>query len=218
MCAAVAVALLAAAPPARAGEVRGVALLEGARPLPIPLPVTKDARACGEAVEDESIEVADGKLANVVVVLEGASPAPPAKLTLDQKRCRFVPHVIVASRGSTLEIVNSDAVLHNVHGWAGLRTRFNEPMPGEGQRAEVKLDKKGLIQVRCDVHAWMAAYVVVVESPAALTGTGGSFTLRDISPGTYRITAWHERLGDRSAEVTVPEKGTAQVIFTFAGR
>ena len=206
------------ATPALAGEVEGVALLEGPPPLTAPLPVTKDHAACGQEVEDESVRVAGGRLANVAVVLKGAPPPSPVKVTLDQRRCRFVPHVLVAPVGSTLDIVNGDPVLHNVHGWAGLRSRFNEPMPAQNMRVPAKLDRAGLIQVRCDVHAWMSAYVVVADGPAALSGEDGTFTLRDVPPGTYTLTAWHERLGERSAEVTVTDGAKASVRLTFAAK
>jgi len=201
--------------PARAGEVQGQVRYAAAPAPPAPMPVTKDSRACGTSVPDESLLVSRGGLANVVVTLEGAPPAPPARARLDQQGCRFVPHVQVAPLGSTLEIANGDPVLHNVHGWLGRTTRFDVPMPERGVRAPVKLDRPGLIQVRCDVHGWMSAFVVVAAGPAAVSGADGVFALRDVPPGSYKLTAWHERLGVRTVEVTVPAQGATRVALSF---
>jgi plastocyanin len=200
---------------ALAGELRGEVRLAGTVPVHGDLPVTKDERACGTAVPDESLEVLNGALANVVVTVVGAPPQPATHLTLDQRRCRFVPHVQVAPKGSTLELVNSDAVLHNVHGWMGIRTRFDVAMPEPSSRVPVLLDRPGTVELRCDVHGWMSAYVAVVEGPAAVSSSDGSFAIEGIPPGTYRVLAWHERLGEKSAEVTIPAEGTARVRFVF---
>ena len=205
------------AAPASAGDIHGTARFNGPVERRDPLLVTKDNGACGVALPDESLVVANGNLANVVVTLQGVPGAVPGKVTLDQQGCRFVPHVQVASLGSTLEILNGDPVLHGVHGWLGRSTRFNVPMPVKGARASAKLDRAGLIQVRCDVHGWMRAYLVVADGPAAVAGPDGAFTLRDVPPGTYTLTAWHERLGQKTAQVTVSAQGGARVDFTFGG-
>ncbi len=218
---AAAAALLAAAS-ASAGDLRGLVKAEGALPKPAPLPVTKDHAACGEVVEDETLLLQDGALANAIVTVTRAEgplpPPPPVKATLDQRRCRFIPHALVVPVGTTLELVNGDAVLHNVHGWAGMRSRFNEPMPEQGQRAPAKLDKPGLIQVRCDVHAWMSAYVMVVQGPAAVTGRDGRFALTGLPAGSYTVHVWHERLGETTSEVKVPAEGMAEAAVTLSAR
>ncbi len=207
----------AVAGPAAAGDVHGTARFNGPVERLAPLTVTKDNGACGAALPDESLLVAKGNLANVVVTLQGAPGAAPGKVTLDQQGCRFVPRVQVAPLGSTLEILNSDAVLHGVHGWLGRSTRFNIPMPTKGARASAKLDRVGVIQVRCDVHGWMRAYLIVANGPAAVSGPNGTFTLRDVPPGRYALTAWHERLGEKTAQVTVPAQGVARVDFALGG-
>jgi plastocyanin len=166
-------------------------------------------------VDDESFVVTDGRLANVVLVVKGAPPPPPTTVTLDQERCRYRPHVLAVPIGSTLEIGNADELLHSVHGWAGRITRFDVVTPSKGTRVPTRLAKAGVIQVRCDVHAWMSAVVVVADGPAAVTSRDGAFEIRDLPAGTYTITAWHERLGEKSAEVTVPARGPARLDLTF---
>jgi len=212
---ALALAFLAAAP-AAGGDLRGSVSFLGKAPALPPAPVTKDQSVCGQAAPDETLEVSAGKLANVVVVVRGA-PSPPAaaRVTLDQKGCRYLPHVQAVPLGSALEIVNGDPILHNTHGYIGHATAFNLAMPGKDQRVTKKLDRPGLVRVKCDVHGWMAAYIVVSEGPAAVSGADGSFVVPGIPPGRYTVTAWHESLGERTAQVTVPASGDATVAFAF---
>lgn len=207
---------LLAASPAGAGEVRGVARYagpEGPRP---PRPVGKDREVCGTSAPDESLLVNGGALANVLVEVRGlpGPPPPPARGSLSQVRCRFEPRVQAVPVGSTLAVRSGDAVLHGVHGWRGRATVFSlaMAMPGEEQ---LLLARPGLVQVRCDVHDWMVAFVAVVEGPAAVTGPDGSFAIAGLPPGSYTLWAWHERLGERTAAVTVPAEGMATVDLGF---
>ncbi len=94
-------------------------------------------------------------------------------------------------------------------------TRFDVVTPDQGARVPTRLERAGVIQVRCDVHAWMTAWVLVVDAPAAVSGPDGTFAIRDLAPGTYTVSAWHERLGERTATVTVPATGEARVELTF---
>jgi plastocyanin len=202
---------------ALAAEVRGTVSYAGPERRLAPAEVTKDGATCGSSAPDESLAASNGRLANVVVTLDGAPPGAARRVTLDQRGCRFVPHVQVAPLGSTLEVVNADPILHSVHGWVGHATMFNAVTPGPGAPVPVRLDRPGLIQVRCDVHAWMRAYVVVADGPAAVTGAEGTFSLGDVPPGTYTVTAWHERLGQKTAQLSVPAQGASVVDFAFGG-
>jgi plastocyanin len=202
---------------AAAGDVTGVVRHRGAAPAAPPLSVTKDRPVCGESAPDETLLVSGGGLANVVVrlVVPGAT-ASPRTVTLDQQRCRFVPHVVAAPVGSTLELLNGDPILHGVHGYAGVATAFDVPMATQGQRRTQPLRRTGAIQVGCDVHGWMSAWVFVVDGPHfAVTDAAGRFSIPAVPPGTYPAIAWHERLGERTATLTVPASGSASLELEY---
>jgi plastocyanin len=202
---------------AGAGEVQGRLTFSGAAPVAASQPTTKDRAACGDAQPDESLLVKEGGLASAVVRIEvPGARAEPRRLTLDQQRCRFVPHVQAAPVGSTLDILNGDPILHSVHGWAGMGTAFNVPMPGAGQKTPRTLQKPGLIRIGCDVHAWMSAYVLVAETPyLAVTDPAGRFAIAGVPSGTWRAVVWHERFGEKAATVTVPAQGAAKLDLAF---
>ncbi len=210
-------ALVLSTLPARAEDIRGVVKFNGAPPKLSPLPVTKDHTTCGPSVPDDSVVVADGKLANVVVTVKGVPAHPGKPAQLDQLKCRYAPHVQVAAPGSAFEILNSDPVLHNTHGYLGQASAFNVALPMRNQKVTKKLDKLGALKVKCDVHPWMTAYVFVADGPAAVSAADGSFAIAGIPPGTYTLTAWHERFGERTAEVTVPASGAGTVELAFGG-
>jgi len=208
--------LLAAS--AFAGDVRGVVTFAGAPPKLAPVPTTKDQAACGTSVQDQSIVVTGGKLENVVLTVKGA-PKPaagePVRVVIDQTKCHYVPHVQAAVVGAPIDILNSDPILHNIHGFLGQATTFNLAMPLKNQKISKVLAKPGLISVKCDVHPWMHAYIVVTESPFAVTGADGAFAITGVPAGTYTLTAWHEKLGEKSAPLTVSDTGVARVDFTY---
>jgi plastocyanin len=210
--------VLSVASVARAGEVKGSISFTGTAPDLKPLLVTRDNAACGKSVPDETIEVSKGKLANVVVTVKGAPTQPgTTQVVIDQQKCQYRPHVQAAAAGSGLQIVNSDPVLHNIHGYLGQVTTFNVAMPMKDQKVSKMLNKAGVVRVKCDVHAWMGAFVVVVDGPAAVSGADGAFTIKDVPPGTYTVTAWHEKLGEKTAQLTVPASGAASLDFSFGG-
>ena len=215
--AAVAASLLLAARAGRAGEVQGVVRWTGPVPAPVAVETDRDRAVCGQQVAEEAVLVAGGGLANVVVRIEvPGARAEPRTLILDQQGCRYLPRVQAAAPGSTLELRNGDPVLHNVHGYAGAATAFNVPMPTPGGKAPRLLARPGIIRIACDVHSWMAASVLVTETPwVVVTGAGGRFTLKEVPAGTFQAVAWHERYGEKRLVIEVPASGTVAPAFSF---
>lgn len=215
---ALAAALAAGGPGlAAAGEVRGRILYSGTPPAPRALEVTKDRAVCGESAEDEGVLVSDGGLANVVVrIAAPGSPAPPVEAVLDQRGCRFVPHVLAVPVGSRLVLLNGDRVLHGVRGTEGPRTAFDVPMPGDARSVTKPLTRPGPIEIGCDVHAWMRAWVHVVDGPHfAVSDARGGFVVPGVPPGRHAAIAWHERLGERVVTVEVPAEGPASLEIVY---
>lgn len=215
----VALLAVAVAGTASAGDIKGTIKFTGAAPKAEKVKTTKDQATCGAEVDDESLVVAAGKLKNVVITVKGAAgAATPADIKIDQAKCHYLPHVQAATVGAKVEIINSDPVLHNVHGYLGTATAFNMAMPIKNQKIPKKLEKQGLVKLKCDVHSWMSAYVVVHENGFfAVSGDDGSFTIKGVPAGTYEVTAWHEKLGEKKAQVTVPATGDVAQEFSFGG-
>ena len=129
----------------------------------------------------------------------------------------YKPHVLGIQVGQTLDIVNGDDTLHNIHAVPTANGEFNKAQQFKGFRNQhVFSTKEVMVPFRCDVHKWMTAYVGVLDHPFfAVTGSTGAFELKGLPPGTYTIEAWHEKLGTQTQTVTIAEKQTSDVAFTF---
>ena len=136
-------------------------------------------------------------VANTVVFLEDISRGkamdiPEPRRFLDQKHCRYEPHILLVPEKGALQLKSSDAVLHTVH-MDGAAT-YNLPFPFTNQVVSRTMPSAGLANVRCNGgHAWMNAEILVVPHPYyAVTDESGRFELTGVPPGEYEIAAWHE--------------------------
>src|SRR3954466_1978010 len=208
---------------ATAGTITGRVLFEGTPPDNPVIKTTSDS-ACGSGeLRGETYVVDNGGLKNVFVYVKDGlghkyifdPPTEPVKI--DQKGCHYIPHVVGVRTTQPLEISNSDATLHNVHGMPQSNAEFNQGQPIQGVKNSVTFSTpEVLIPFKCDVHAWMNAYVGVVDHPYfAVTGDGGKFELRGLPPGTYSIEAVHEKLGRQSLPITLGDKDSKELTFTF---
>lgn len=206
------------------GTIEGFVRIEGEVPKLAPLDVNKDTDICKD-VPNETLVVGPGKgVQYTVVTIEGLVKAPEpgggdqvsTVNRLDNKGCRFVPHVLAMEVNQFLEIDNSDPILHATH------ALFHEGQPQfnvglyPGRIVRKPIVTPGPVKMICEVHPWMSAYVYVTQNPYhAVTDIYGRYEIRGVPPGTYRLKAWHERLGMQEQKVVVTEGKTTEVTFTF---
>ncbi len=190
-----------------------------------PAPDIQKPPACGSRpIHDETYVVGgDHALANVVVYVADAKPAgavAPRAVKIDQKDCRFEPHVQAATVGSKVTVTNGDETLHTAHAFHGAQTLFNVATPpGMTGNAPQVLAQPGPMHLSCDVgHTWMSAWIYVFDHPYfGVSGADGKLTIADVPPGEYTVKAWHEKLGERSTKVTVVAGKPTSVTFDFTG-
>lgn len=168
---------------------------------------------------EESVVASGGKLQYVFIYIKegltGSYPAP-APTTIDQRGCVYIPHVVGVMVGETLEIKNSDGLLHNIHTMPTANREFNRGQPTNMTTPTTFSTPEVMIPVKCDVHGWMHSYIGVVAHPYfAVSGGDGSFSIANVPPGTYTLEAWHEKYGVQTAQVTVEANGAATVTFDY---
>jgi len=145
--------------------------------------------------------------------IEGQTFAPPAEpRVLNQLNKEFVPHVLPLLKGGSVNFVNGDSFLHNIHAYFERKTLFNFGMPLEGQQITRTFDQAGKVVVLCDVHQEMSAYIIVIETPYVdVSDEEGRYQIVDIPAGNYTLKTWHEKLEPASKAVTVPDQGVIEV-------
>ena len=211
--------------PATAGSVSGRVTFEGPAPENPSVKLDSDpacAREHPNGLRLDTVLVTNGGLEHVFVyVKDGLGnyyfETPTTPVTLDQKGCNYTPHVFGVRAGQPIEIVNSDATLHNVNAAAKVNQGFNLGQPIQGMKnTKVFTAPEVMVRIKCDVHSWMTAYAGVLTHPYfAVTANGGAFELEGLPPGTYTIEAWHEKLGTQTQNVTLGEKETKAIGFAF---
>ena len=213
--------------PATAGNVTGMVMIDGSAPTNLAIkmnadPVCQKQNTTAQFQETYMVG-SDGKsLANVFVyVKDGLGnyvfDAPTGPVTIDQKDCRYHPHVFGLRVGQPLEITNSDPTLHNIHALPKDNPEFNTAQPIQNMKMTHTFDKPEImVPFKCEVHGWMNAYVGVVANPYfTVSGADGKFSLKGLPPGTYTIDAWQEKLGDMTQSVTIAASETKDIMFTF---
>ena len=192
------------------GTISGTVKWSGPQPRALDFPITKDPAICDpeskKTVDLERLVVgSQGGVANTIVYLKNiysgkAMALPEQRRHLDQKHCRYIPHILLVPQDATLQIQSSDATLHTVH-MEGAAT-FNLPFPFTNQITSRTMSTPGLVHIRCNGgHVWMNAEMMVVPHPYyAVTDESGQFEFTDVPPGTYQIVAWHEGWGREGKE------------------
>jgi len=202
---------------AQTGTISGTVKFVGTPPTPKKIPVTKDTAKCGtEKLSEELVVGPDKGVKWAVISLVGARGKPSGPAVLDQKGCWFIPHVVVMPAGGSLDILNSDGILHNIHTYSTKNPAINKAQPGFKKKMTEKFDQVEIVKVTCDAHPWMSGWIVVADTPTAVTDEKGSFKLANVPAGTYKLNVWHEVLGEKTQEVTVKAGEEAKVTFELA--
>lgn len=216
---------------ATAGSIAGQITFEGTPPSPDLIRMTTDKNCVQDAgpnPQSDALLVADGKVKSAFVyVKDGLDPqytfdTPVTPAVLDQKGCIYTPRVLGLQVGQSIEIVNSDPTLHNVHALPMANAEFNHGQPKQHSRLTKAFTvPEVMVRFKCDVHGWMAAHVGVLPHPFfAVSDATGAFRIPGLPPGTYTLEAWHEVLGTRTAEVTIgpSQAQTTALTFTMPAR
>lgn len=209
---------------ATAATLRGTIAFQGQAPKPVRLDMAQDP-ACSYTAGEQwfsPVEVKDGKLAHVFVYvkqgLEGKRFAVPTEpVVIDQRACKYVPHVVGMMAGQKLRVLNSDSTSHNVHPAPKVNAGWNESQMPRGPAIERTFTQPEImVPVKCNQHPWMKMYVNVAAHPFfAVSGTNGEFEIKGLPPGEYTVAAVHERLGEQTMQVTVGPKETKAAEFVF---
>lgn len=217
---------------AGSGSITGTVKLNGTAPHMKGIDMSKDPY-CAKQHENSPVKmenvVADsgGGLENVVLYITQGLPAaeqnavPSEQPQFDQKGCMYIPHVLPVDANQKFQVVTSDQTTHNIHPL---------PAPGSGNIGWNKSQPPGAppivtdwkapeaISVKCNIHPWMHGWHVVVKGPYAVTDSSGNYTLKNVPPGNYTITAWQEEYGTQTQNVTVAAGAPAKADFAFKAK
>jgi plastocyanin len=216
--------------PATLGMVSGTVQFTGKAPQRVKIDMSQDP-VCSMMGGDNFAEqyvVKDGKLANVYVYVKSgpaAAMSAPATTTapvvLDQVGCKYVPHVIAVMHGGSVEFRNSDSTMHNIH---TMPMEGEEPIDvSQGAKgapvAKVFAKPEAMLEVRCNNHPWMNAFINVAPTPFfAVTDAEGKFTISGLPAGDYVLGAVHEKIGEKDINVTVKPQETVKAEYSFSSK
>jgi plastocyanin len=175
-------------------------------------------------ITTETVVLGPGNaLENVIVYISAGAPdessSPTQAVTITQKGCQYLPHVVPMVVNQELKVVNDDQTSHNIHPLAKINHEWNKSQPPGTPPFSEKFDKPEFIPVKCNVHPWMhGTFAVLKNSHYAISSGDGGFRLPNLPPGEYTVTAWHESYGDQTQEVTITGNEIQTVDFVFKAK
>jgi hypothetical protein len=175
--------------------------------------VNKDTEQCGKEAKIEKVVVGGNKgLANAVASIAGAKGQPTGKkVAIDQKGCKFVPHVAATTPGE-VDILNSDGILHNIHTYSTANPSINKAQPKFKKTMTEKFEKPEFVKITCDVHSWMLGWIAVMPHPYfGVTNESGVAKIENAPAGKQTVEVWHETLGKVTKDVEVKPGATTKV-------
>ena len=214
------------------GKITGTVKLDGAAPHMKGIDMSKDPY-CSKAHENSPAHLetvvagASGGLENVVLYIsEGLTGSaltavPTTVPVFDQKNCMYTPHVLAMDVGQTFKVTTSDQTTHNIHPLPNAMTGnipWNQSQPPGAAPVEKSWKAVETIPVKCNIHPWMNGWYVVVKGPYATTDENGNYTINNVPPGSYTVTAWQETYGTQTQKVTVAAGAAGSANFTFKAK
>jgi hypothetical protein len=214
------------------GKITGTVKISGTAPHMRGIDMSKDpycskAHASDPAHMQNVVAGSGGGLEYVVLYLSegltgGALTAVPSEVPVfDQKGCMYTPHVLAMDVNQKFKVTTSDQTTHNIHPNPNPMTGnipWNQSQPPGAAPIEKSWKAAEMIPVQCNIHPWMHGYFAVVKGPYATTDESGAYTINNVPPGSYTVTAWQEELGTQTAKVTVAAGGAGSADFTFKGK
>ncbi len=211
------------------GKITGTVKLAGEAPHMKGIDMSKDpycskAHATDPGHIETYVTGANGALANVVLYISDWSGNAVTSTTVpvfDQKNCMYTPHVLAMDAGQTFKVTTSDQTAHNIHPNPNPMTGnipWNQSQPPGAPPVEKSWKTAEFIEVKCNIHPWMHGWFAVVKGPYATTDANGAYTINDVPPGNYTVTAWQEAAGTQTQKVTVAAGAAATADFSFKAK
>lgn len=207
------------------GTITGKISYDGAAPELKKIDMSQDANCAGSAGDKnaDDVLVAEGKLANVFVYIKGGPvdkfsfPTPSDPVVLDQQGCRYHPRVLGLQTNQQLKVTNSDSTTHNIHPSPKVNQEWNQMQAQGAPPIEKKFSRsETLIPVKCNQHPWMKANIGVLAHPYfAVSAKDGTYTIKNVPPGTYTLVFWHETKGEQSQQITIAAKESKTQDLTY---
>jgi len=207
------------------GTITGKISFDGAPPAGKKIDMSQDANCANSAGEKttDDVMIAEGKLGNVFVYLKGGPvdkfsfPTPGDPVVLDQQGCRYHPRVLGIQTNQTLRVTNSDSTTHNIHPSPKVNDEWNQMQAQGAPAIEKKFGRsETLIPIKCNQHPWMKANVGVLGHPCfAVSAKDGTYTIKNVPPGTYTLVFFHEVFGEQTQQVTIAAKESKTQDITF---